>query len=622
MKLYELHLLEALLPPEEKYHSQAEKLAKSLNIDANELLKAAIKADPNPKKKNVGWILKQAGVRNIILPEDIPHLANVLRQFEEQKRVGRISRNDINNYKDIEDLERTLEELGAIESKRQGGLGFDPLKLPGVEVHAKKGPYLTLKITNPESAAELGEGSKWCTRKSYSGGSQASNYIKRHGALFIVFKNNKKYLQYTPNYSQVQHVDGPSAKFKPEGPALEVMKPEPGAGGEVLLGYAKLSGKRSPDMEKELINLIENETDKEKLQHTIIQAIDYLSDCLEPIPELIIPILKRPVYRADWSITNLIDNARWIPQGVPDYILQAIDDTQSSDAVVKLAKRTERRWPQFEQQKWFLNDIHDLISYIDYTGEFVPELTTKIDNAIQEGKAADEIIRWCKVRKKYDKDIEKYIPIILSYNKPELIIQLTAITGPREDLENKILQSRKGEDLIKYSEVVKNVNNKIFQRMMAIGDIRGLFGLIKMAGHSTPEVDNYIFKTGTPRQVLGWARMTGNMDNLKVEDKIAQHADARQAYLKMAGRAPRRIKAGTDQEEVWEPKTPLEAYRHAVGIGNEFPEGENLILQDLDIAIRYAKNIIGPWAELEHVLRERGTPEQKAFYKREVLHDL
>jgi hypothetical protein len=621
MKLYELHLLETLLPPEEKYRSQAEKLAKSLNTDADKLLKAAIQADPNSKKKNVGWILKQAGARNIILPEDILHLANVLRQFEEQKRVGRIPRSDINNYKDVEDLEGTLEELGAIESKRQGGLGFDPLKLPGVKVHAKKGPYLTLKVTDPRSAAELGEGSKWCTRKSYSN-SQADNYIKRYGALFIVFKNNKKYLQYTPNYGQVQHVDGTSANFKPEGPALEVMKPEPGASGTILLGYAKLSGKRIPSVEKELADIIEHETDEEKLKQTVTQAVDYVSDCLEPISELIIPILKRPVYRADWSLTNIINNARWITQGVPNYILQAVNDTQSSEAVAKLAKRTERRWPQFEKQEWFLNNVRDLISYIDYTGEFPPEITARINNAFQEGKSIDEIIRWCKVRKKHHKDIEKYIPLILSYNNPELIIQLAAITGPREDLENKIIQSKKGENLIKYCEVIKNVNDKMFRRMMAIGDIRGLFGLIKLAGRSTPEVDNYIFKTGTPRQVLAWARMTDNMDNLKVEDKIARHADARQAYLKMAGRAPRRIKAGTEQEEIWKPKTPLEAYRHAVGIGNEFPEGENLMLQDLDVAIKYAKNIIGPWAELERALQERGTPKQKALYKQEVLHNL
>ena len=83
MRLYFLTLLEAV-ENAEKYIKQAQAVAAELGVDSDELLQNAFETDPNPKKKNVTWILKQAKFKNIILPEDGERVEIALKEYERQ----------------------------------------------------------------------------------------------------------------------------------------------------------------------------------------------------------------------------------------------------------------------------------------------------------------------------------------------------------------------------------------------------------------------------------------------------------------------------------------------------------------------------------------------------------
>lgn len=70
----------------------------------------------------------------------------------------------------------------------------NPLSLPGVSLVQKKGPLKVFVITDPDSLREMGEGSRWCTRKSF-GGTNAENYLT-HSPQAIATYNNRLVFQF------------------------------------------------------------------------------------------------------------------------------------------------------------------------------------------------------------------------------------------------------------------------------------------------------------------------------------------------------------------------------------------------------------------------------------------
>ena len=211
MKLSELTSLLEIVIFEEINKNQLISTAKALEISPDLLKSWVEKTDPTPNKSFSVWLLR--GLKNgDIRVEDDMRIRGIIHRFIELRNVRRIE--DIMQFPTINALETRVEQLAGQGSKRQGFAGIDPETLPGVTVVEKR-PDLTLyKVSNANSLAKMGEGTKWCTRFSYGGDNNiAERYIKQYGYLMIGYKNGKPYVQLNPDYSQVMDVNDASFHY-------------------------------------------------------------------------------------------------------------------------------------------------------------------------------------------------------------------------------------------------------------------------------------------------------------------------------------------------------------------------------------------------------------------------
>jgi hypothetical protein len=613
MLLSNLCFLEALDPVANavaKFGKTAINVAKKLNDNrpdlnyegiAKELLQHVIDADPDPKKKNVGWLLKRISNREIILPEDSHEIHDILTRFVEQKRVGRLPEPDLNKHT-LDSLRDMLDQLGEVESKRQGGLGFDPSKMPGVEVYARGGPYIILRSTNPASLAEIGEGSVWCTRKSYGkDNSQAPYYLKRYGAIFTIFKDGKQFVQYTPDYSQIQPARS-TAHFRPQKELAKLMAPDPdilsgkitGIGldiNKMMINYAGLTGEPNKKIEHALLTAIMQ--DDTRISNNIYDAVQYISKFGDPIPfvkEFIDAVQTFYPNQAESALRQLIGHVGG-NEVVPDAIVDTIVSTQNGDAAVQLAEISKKRWPQFEKE-WLFKDLDHAIDYVAATALVVPGL---LDRIIKDGTVAQ----------------------ILKYSLPLYKAGKLDVDALDKVLATKINNQEDVKLICKFAKDV-GVTPNIAKRIIDSKHAKFIISYCSSVGEVIPGSDEEILKNGTVGDVWRWMRFRKKYDWPEAERIIARDERFTKLYIKTTGRKPR---SSGDERDVT-PKTPREALNYAVAIGDEFIEGEPLILQDLDIAITYAESISGPWPELERKLKEEGTPEQKRRYLKNVLYDI
>jgi len=177
--------------------------AAKYNISINELNKLVTDADPTGRKYKL-FILKLLNKGNIRLPEDSYRVKETLTNFQKYQRNLDIK--DILKYDSLHVLETALEPYLDSVSKRQGGNNVNPLSLPGVELIFDNGDVKSYKVSDIESLKGIGEGTKWCTRRSYPD-CKAEYYIKQYGWIGVVYKNGKPFIQYTPDYEQVMDVN-------------------------------------------------------------------------------------------------------------------------------------------------------------------------------------------------------------------------------------------------------------------------------------------------------------------------------------------------------------------------------------------------------------------------------
>ena len=160
-----------------------------------------ITANPNYQE----WILRQA----LINPEyfttvDKNDLIKLLADFLRYQH--QLPHPNINHYT-IQELIKEIDEL----SRNDIGLPNtklrvkDPLSLPGVTLEATKGDVKIYKITDPTSLAELGEGSKWCTRKSYTP-CRAAAYLDKSPQIIVTHKN-RLVAQFAENLSEIKDLE-------------------------------------------------------------------------------------------------------------------------------------------------------------------------------------------------------------------------------------------------------------------------------------------------------------------------------------------------------------------------------------------------------------------------------
>jgi len=84
----------------------------------------------------------------------------------------------------------------------------DPQELPGVTLEATEGSIKAYKVTDPNSLAELGEGSKWCTRKSYPN-CRAATYLQQSAQIILVYKD-RLIAQFAEDLSEIKNLENES----------------------------------------------------------------------------------------------------------------------------------------------------------------------------------------------------------------------------------------------------------------------------------------------------------------------------------------------------------------------------------------------------------------------------
>ena len=182
---------------------QLKSISLFLGISDEELKKWIEKTDPTPTQSFSVWLLR--GLKNKDFRfEDSVRIKPLLNRFIQLRLARQID--DIMKFSRIHDLETKIEQLVGIGSKRQGFSGVDPTKLPGVKVIENRGNIVFFAVSNPESLALMGEGTKWCTRKSFPD-CQARSYLEEFSYLIIVYKDGKPFIQYSPDFSQIMDVN-------------------------------------------------------------------------------------------------------------------------------------------------------------------------------------------------------------------------------------------------------------------------------------------------------------------------------------------------------------------------------------------------------------------------------
>lgn len=288
-------------------------VASELDIPEDKL--ASIINDIDPTNKYVEWVLRQIRFQNIRVPEDNNRVKEVINQFKQHQ--SRLPQRDLNQYKTIHDVEEALDTVTGTGSKREGAFQVNPEELPGVKLINQDGDYKLWEVSDPESLAIMGEGTKWCTRKSYKD-CQAKSYIDDQTVIYIISQSNTPIIQFTPDFEQVMDRSDNSidlTKF------TNLLKP---------LEYGLIFDIREaaygyPDPDD---------------NYMLDTAMNYVSHTWKRLPQVEQFIMKSSLYAVDYAYD--IIKGRW-PEAEP-YILK------NADAACTYAMNVIKgRWPEAEQ---------------------------------------------------------------------------------------------------------------------------------------------------------------------------------------------------------------------------------------------------------------------------------
>jgi hypothetical protein len=209
LKYSQLHIAKAT-------KEQINSVSKKLGLTPEQVVSFAHEVDPTSKYEV--WLLKQMGFRNIILPEDADRVKKTLKQFEQLNHRNQLKFQNINQYKNIVDLENEIETL--LPKELGDAYSYDVqefLKLPGVSVLGQNNKWFILEVSDPKSLTVLGDSTEWCTRHLQ----WANKYIVEDNTKqYVAFKkqNGKlvKYAQFAEDFSQFKNVKDHEIKEIPD----------------------------------------------------------------------------------------------------------------------------------------------------------------------------------------------------------------------------------------------------------------------------------------------------------------------------------------------------------------------------------------------------------------------
>lgn len=136
------------------------------------------------------------------MPEDADKTKETLKNFHAVYNRLSPEQRDINSYKTLSQVDSVVDPLLGIASSTK----VHDLKLPGVYKIWSEGPYNIVEVWDAKSLAILGEGTKWCTRKS-SPICQADSYLSQYEKVLILFQNGRPVVQYTPDYEHIMNIN-------------------------------------------------------------------------------------------------------------------------------------------------------------------------------------------------------------------------------------------------------------------------------------------------------------------------------------------------------------------------------------------------------------------------------
>lgn len=186
----------------ETVQDQLDAISSRYGTDAKTIRSAIDQSCVHPK--DFQFVLRLWYNKLIELPNDNDEVRNVLEKYHSVRNL--MQNKDLLSYKTIEDLRNAVEPLVGNVSKRKGGLRLDPANLPGVDVFARRGEFTVYEISESSSLAKMGEGTQWCTRKSYPQ-CRADDYIYDFNSIFQIWQGNKPIAQFTPTYSEIMNQD-------------------------------------------------------------------------------------------------------------------------------------------------------------------------------------------------------------------------------------------------------------------------------------------------------------------------------------------------------------------------------------------------------------------------------
>jgi len=145
--------------------------------------------DPTPNKQYLDWLTKQFVLSNLVFPEDGEKCIHTLSSFIQKRQVLKNNHLpvDINKYKTLGEIQKKLDEVSGINTKRhQVKVNTEH----GQRVVIDQPPYKVVEITTPEAAAKLCRDTEWCIKdpKYFNGYEMGPN-----NPVYLILKNGVKY---------------------------------------------------------------------------------------------------------------------------------------------------------------------------------------------------------------------------------------------------------------------------------------------------------------------------------------------------------------------------------------------------------------------------------------------
>lgn len=242
----------------ETIEEQIKALSDRHNISAEEIIHLAKSVGGKYSK----FVLKLWYNNNIRLPEDGLRVKEALNSF--QKHLSNISTKDIGRYNKLSEVENAV-KLAIGENDKHI---IDKVSKIKGEVIRKYKNFTTIEIKDEETLKKIGEGTKWCTRGSYPN-CQANKYLEQYGKIYVVLRDDRPYLQYTPDFDQIMDVNDDEVNKNSEEifyqvedlskivplTDLNTFDNESSEGSIILSNYlSKVSNDRNEDLEKIIVD--------------------------------------------------------------------------------------------------------------------------------------------------------------------------------------------------------------------------------------------------------------------------------------------------------------------------------------------------------------------------------